>query len=124
MTRAVLESIIRILLTFTAENISDIVREAVGGVKSYIDEALAQQKENTSKSIESSKVQFKFKGNRVQFNFNISLLDSMRTFIACLQKGEIASATLRVEQCRRRDREEEQAHPHRRQVRGWVEGCR
>lgn len=70
------------LVKFTAENISDIVREAVGGVKSYIYEALAQQKEKTSKSIESSKVQFKFKGNRVQFNFNISLLDSVRASIA------------------------------------------
>eukprot|EP00057_Strongylocentrotus_purpuratus_P015406 XP_011669880.1 PREDICTED: uncharacterized protein LOC105440944 [Strongylocentrotus purpuratus] len=56
-------------VNFTAENISDIVRKAVGGVKSYIDEALAQQKENTN---------------------------SVRASIACLQRGEIASATLEL----------------------------
>ncbi|XP_030839464.1 uncharacterized protein LOC105439618 [Strongylocentrotus purpuratus] len=45
-------------VNFTDENISDIVREAVGGVKSYIDEALAQQKENTIKSIETFKIAY------------------------------------------------------------------
>ena len=40
--------------TFSAEGLSAIVKEGVGGVKNYIDEALALQKEQTVRSIETS----------------------------------------------------------------------
>ena len=42
------------LHAFTAEGLSAIVKEAIGGVKNYIDEALAQQKEQTVRNIETS----------------------------------------------------------------------
>lgn len=43
------------------------------------------------KSIETSKVLFKFKGNNVQFNFNNSLQESIRRAIGHIEKGEHGS---------------------------------
>ena len=60
---------------FTAQAVSDIVKDAVGGVKSYIDAALNAQKQESDKVIESTthqfeqlkksaQVQFRFRGNK------------------------------------------------------------
>ena len=49
------------------DTISDIIKEAVGGVKDYIDDALTTTKRQV---LDSSKIQLKFKGNRIQFEFN------------------------------------------------------
>ena len=72
------------------ENISSIIKEAVGGVKVYIDDALSAQK---SKVLESSKVQLKFKGNKIQYEFNIEQLERVESALAKIEKGEIQSAT-------------------------------
>ena len=70
------------------------MKEVVGGVKNYIDEALTLQKEQTvrsNSSIISSTVQFKFKGNRVPFNFKTSQQEIIRKAIH-IGKGDPASA--------------------------------
>ena len=83
----------------TAQAVSDIVREAVGGVKNYIDEAMNVQKkesdkvlESTSKQFEqlkkSSQVQFRFKGNKTQFEFNAQIAESLQKASACLVDGK------------------------------------
>jgi vacuolar-type H+-ATPase subunit H len=72
----------------TARAVSDIVKEAVGGVKDYIDAALHAQREESEKVIESatqqlehlkksSQVQFRFKGNKFQFTFNEEIAEAL-----------------------------------------------
>ena len=67
------------------ENISSIIKEAVGGVKGYIDDALSVQK---SKVLESSKVQLKFKGNKIQYEFNVEQLERVEFALTKIEKGE------------------------------------
>ena len=57
-------------ITITLDNISAIVKDAVGGVKDYIDNALLSTKSQVLESARESASSFKFKGNRIQFEFN------------------------------------------------------
>ena len=83
----------------TAQAVSDIVREAVGGVNNYIDEAMNAQKKESDKVLEStskqfeqlkklSQVQFRFKGNKTQFEFNAQIAESLQKASACLVDGK------------------------------------
>nr|XP_054771917.1 uncharacterized protein LOC129279877 [Lytechinus pictus] len=81
----------------SADNISAIIKEAVGGIKDYVDQAIASQKEATSKVIESVKVNFKFKGNKLQFEFNNSQLERVQTATNAIKKGDTASAILELQ---------------------------
>ena len=74
---------------------------ALDWVKNHINESLALQKEQTvrrNSSIKTSEVQFKLKGNRVQFNFNTSQQEIIRKAINHIGKGDPASALKELKQ--------------------------
>ena len=80
----------------TLDNISAIVKDAVGGVKDYIDNALSSTKSQVLESArESAKSasSFKFKGNRIQFEFNVKIKEKVDSALLKIEKGDTASAT-------------------------------
>ena len=78
------------------DNISAIVKDPVGGVKDYIDNALSYTK---SQVLESARVSaksassFKFKGNRIQFEFNVKIKEKVDSALLKIEKGDTAMAT-------------------------------
>ncbi|XP_033124891.1 uncharacterized protein LOC117123150 [Anneissia japonica] len=59
----------------TTEDIAGIVKNAIGGVKEYIDDAIKIHKTETQKIKMAAKVKFRFISNQAQFEFNSELLD-------------------------------------------------
>ena len=81
----------------TLANISDIVKDAVGGVKDYIDNALSSTKSQVLESArESAKSasSFKFKGNRIQFEFNVKVKEKIESALTKIEKADTAAASL------------------------------
>ena len=73
-----------------------LLKDAVGGVKDYIDNALPSTKSQVLESArESSKSVslFKFKGNCIQFEFNVKIKEKANTALIKIEKGDTASAT-------------------------------
>lgn len=70
------------------DSISAIVKEAIAGVKEYIDDALSNTR---AQVIENNKVQIKFRGNRTQHDFNLKQKDSVQKAIVKVQKGDSIS---------------------------------
>ncbi len=64
--------------------ISSIINKAVGGVKDYIDDALVASKKQVLKS---SKVDWKFRGNKVQHEFNEEQKERVQKAILKIKKG-------------------------------------
>lgn len=77
------------------DTISDIIKEAVGGVKEYIDDALTNTKHQV---LVSAKVQLKFKGNRVQYEFNEKQKEKVEKALAKLKKGDFSSTSQVLEE--------------------------
>ena len=87
----------------TAEQVAAIVNNAVGSVKTYIDGKLDEQKlesnkqfSTTTEKVEKLKkaaaIQFKFRGNRVQFEFNSELLCNLESLKSLISEGKSADA--------------------------------
>ena len=75
----------------TSQAVSDIVREAVGGVNNCIDEAWTRRRRKQKQFEQlkkSSQVQFRFKGNKTQFEFNAQIAESLQKASACLVDGK------------------------------------
>ncbi len=72
------------------ESISSITKDAVGGVKEYIDEALTATKKPVR---DNAKVELKFKGNHIQYEFNVDQLEKVEKAIAkiCRERGQSRS---------------------------------
>ncbi len=64
--------------------ISAIINKAVGGVKEYIDDALVANKKQVLKS---SKVDWKFRGNKLQHEFNEEQKERVQKAILKIKKG-------------------------------------
>ena len=69
--------------------VSAIIKDAVGGVKDYIDDALSTTK---SQVLENAKIHFKFKGNRVQHEFNINQKEKVEKALMRIKKGDMPTA--------------------------------
>ena len=75
------------LQVITLDSISSIIKDAVGGVKEYIDEALTATKKQVRE-----KVELKFIGNRIQYEFNIEQKEKIEKAIGKIQKGDGVAA--------------------------------
>ncbi len=75
------------------ESISSIIKDAVGGVKEYIDEALTKTKKQVR---DNAKVELKFKGNRIQYEFNVDQLEKVEKAITKIEKGDSQGAVVEL----------------------------
>ncbi len=77
------------------ESIAEIVKNAVGGMKEYVDEKIATTK---TQVLDSNKTQLKFKGNRIQLEFNEKQSDRVEKAIKRVQSGDTTGAISELKQ--------------------------
>ena len=83
----------------TARDISSIVSEAVGSVKLYIESnrAFVSASEKLQQLKREAKVQFKFKGNKIQHEFNTELINNLKEAIAAVKESRQEAAIKSIE---------------------------
>ena len=87
----------------TPEFVSHAIKEAFGSFKEYFDSSIEKVKEDSDKKIlaastelqqlkRASELSFRFKGNKVQFEFNSNLQEKLEKGVASLEEGKIVPA--------------------------------
>jgi len=90
------------LSTIISQAVAGAVNQAIGGVKSFVEDRLESQKtanESTSRELErlkAKKFQFRFKGNEEQANFNDKIVEYLDQSLKLIAVGS-ASATPIIE---------------------------
>lgn len=81
--------------------VAGALTQAIGGIHSYVDNQLESQKKANEKAsfdiqkLKAKKVQFRFKGNEEQVNFNCSILDQLQEAKKSLPLGSSAAPILK-----------------------------
>ncbi|XP_072166153.1 uncharacterized protein [Diadema setosum] len=95
--------------TLTPSFVSNAIKEAFGSFKEYFDSSIAQVKEESEKKLSAastelqqlkraSELSFRFKGNRVQFEFNSSLQEKLEKGVALLEEGKHVAALSKLKE--------------------------
>ena len=90
--------------TISKSDVSSIAQQVIGSVQVYFDKKLDEQRQASEKAAlaanekvlqlkKAAQIQFKFKGNRVQYEFNSDLLDNLNNARDALTAGSIVSAS-------------------------------
>ena len=93
----------------TPSFVSNAIKEAFGSFKQYFDSSIAKVKEDSEKKLSAasmelqqlkraSELSFRFKGNRVQYEFNSNLQEKLEKGVALLEEGKQVSALSKLKE--------------------------